>query len=215
MQTLPNGLTVFNATPHQITFWSEGWDAPISVPTDEVINANPVETPHGCLQPQQSPDWGNVWLVRTEFVGDDAGREVIARAKAAGAEIIVGSIVAAQAYPGDVVAMIPAPGFERVAAPLPKDVIEALESAAHGSMDTALLDVLNKYKNLPTKRMSPHKFTVFQPPVPDGIYAIENGKAKKIDHFAWGYEGVEKAELRYVGNDEWYGVILSPLWMMR
>ena len=114
MQTLPNGVTVFNATPHAITFWREDWSEIVSVPTDEIVNARPAETPHGCLQPAAAPDHENVWFVRTEFVGDDAGREVIARAKAAGAEIIVGSIIAAQAYPGQVAAMIPAAGFERV-----------------------------------------------------------------------------------------------------
>jgi hypothetical protein len=114
MITLPNGLRIFNATPHAITFWREDWNEVVSVPTDEIINARPVETPAGCLQPTAAPDWEKVWLVRTEFVGDEAGRKVIASAKAAGAEIIVGSIIAAQAYPGDVVAMVPAPGFERV-----------------------------------------------------------------------------------------------------
>jgi hypothetical protein len=164
MQTLPNGVTVFNATPHAIIFWREDWDAPVSVPTDEIINAKPVETPHSCLQPEQSPDWENVWLVRTQFVGDDAGREVIARAKAAGAEVIVGSIIAAQAYPGDVVAMVPAPGYERVPPPLVDEVLASLEEAARLISAPSLVDeVLAKYKNLPTKRMRPDKFTVFHP----------------------------------------------------
>lgn len=182
MQILPNGLRVFNATPHAITFWCEDWTEVVSVATDEIINARPVETPYGCLQPDDAPDWENVWLVKTEFVGDDAGREVIARAREAGAEIIVGSIIAAQAYPGDVVAMVPAPGFERVP---PAE-----------------------------KRMLPGKFTVFQPQLPDGIYAIQSGRPTRIDSFAWGDEGVLPASMDYVHNSARHGTILDggPGW---
>jgi hypothetical protein len=61
------------------------------------------------------PDWENIWLVRTTFVPFAKGREIISRAFAAGADVIIGSIIAAQAYPGDVVGMIPVPGYERVA----------------------------------------------------------------------------------------------------
>jgi hypothetical protein len=39
MKTLPNGLTVFNATPHSIRFWDQTWEAPVEVEPDEVINA--------------------------------------------------------------------------------------------------------------------------------------------------------------------------------
>ena len=114
MKVLPTGLKVFNATPHPINFWREGWDSVVEVPVDAVISAASTETPAGCYQPKFSADWDSVWLVRTEFVGNDEGRAIIAAAKAAGAEIIVGSVIAAQAYPGDVVAMVPCEGYERV-----------------------------------------------------------------------------------------------------
>ena len=54
--------------------------------------------------------------MRTKFTGNDEGRAIIAAMKAANPDaVIVGSIIAAQAYPGEVVAMTPLPGYERVA----------------------------------------------------------------------------------------------------
>jgi len=106
MKTLPNGITVFNATPHAITFWREEWPEPVTVEPDEIINAQPVE--------QVVERRNGVTLVRTAFEPNEAGYAVIERAMSAGADVIVGSLIAAQAYPGRVVAMTPAPGFERV-----------------------------------------------------------------------------------------------------
>lgn len=135
MKNLPNGLRVFNATPHPISFWSEGWAGVEVVESDEVINASIQEQEHSTVFAVEYGDDGsvnnNVWLVCTSFVGNTAGRQIIARAKEAGAHVIVGSIIAAQAYPGQVVAMTPAPGYERVA---PAE-----------------------------KRMNPDKFTVYPP----------------------------------------------------
>ena len=150
---------IWNATPHVITFWLPGWDEPVEVAPDEVINAIPIET-------AWAQD-GMIDLVNTRFIGNDAGREVIRRARAAGAEIIVGSIIAAQAYPGEVYAMVPAPGYERVAAPAPKDLVNALRGladyAASQGIDTSSeYEVLARFEEAPTKRMRPDKFTVFQ-----------------------------------------------------
>ena len=108
MTILPNGLKVFNATPHMIRFWKEEWAAPIEIESDEIVNAVPVEDIVGSLAP-------NTTLVRTTFKPTPDGHEIIARAHKAGADIIVGSIIAAQAYPGLVVAMIPCKEYERVA----------------------------------------------------------------------------------------------------
>jgi hypothetical protein len=114
MQELSNGLVVFNATPHAISFWREGWDEVEIAEPDEVISATVQEEAQSCFQPGYV-DGDNVWLVTTQFVGNAAGREVIARARDADAMLIVGSIIAAQAYPGSVVAMTTAPGYERAA----------------------------------------------------------------------------------------------------
>lgn len=105
MKTLPNGITVFNATPHAIRFWRDDWSESLEIETDVLINAKPVET----LVKTEN----NVQFVKTDFVGDDTGKAVI-EAVPQGV-LIVGSIIAAQAYPGKVVAMTPAPGYERVA----------------------------------------------------------------------------------------------------
>jgi hypothetical protein len=106
MKTLPNGLTIFNATPHTIRFWAAGWQEPIEIETDEVVNATIEE--HGVGYTHRYA------LVTTRFTGNDAGLDVIRRALRAGADLIVGSIIAAQAYPGEIVAMCPAEGYERV-----------------------------------------------------------------------------------------------------
>lgn len=111
MITLPNGLTVFNATPHAITLWREDWSEPINVPTDAVINATPTEV--------VVKEENGVLFVKTVFVANADGREVLSDAlwEAERQQInmvVIGSIIAAQAYPGDVVAMTPAPGYERV-----------------------------------------------------------------------------------------------------
>lgn len=168
MKTLPNGLKVFNATPHPITFWEEGWGDVVVVDSDEVINAKAVESPASCFQPMAAPDGENVWLVNTTFSGNEYGYEIIARAKGLGADVIIGSILAAQAYPGQVVAMTPAKGFERVPVPLPGEVLIALNQYSSAAWQAGLLDeaaeadrLHEKYAKLPTKRMSASKFTVF------------------------------------------------------
>ena len=109
MKTLPNGLTIFNATPHAIRFWDPSWLEPIEVEPDEVINAAPVE------RPGDSPPKARklAEFVRTVFVGSPKGREVLSHARL-WADVVVGSIIAAQAYPGEVVAMVPCEGYERV-----------------------------------------------------------------------------------------------------
>ncbi len=55
-------------------------------------------------------------FVTPRFVGTDEGREIIncVYREHGPSVLIVGSIIAAQAYPQQVVAMTPAPGYERV-----------------------------------------------------------------------------------------------------
>jgi len=144
MKTLANGVRVFNATPHPIRFWEPEWvetwdfvsqeaaeafvkdrlggmehelvlhdDGSATVVVqgevvfpDEPINARPVE--------EVVSEEGGVTFVRTRFVGSEKGEAVARQALQDGADVVVGSIVAAQAYPGLVVGMTPAAGFERV-----------------------------------------------------------------------------------------------------
>jgi len=127
MKELPNGVVIFNATPHVIRFWDPDWPEPVEVPTDEVIDAEAGEVedhavdilpsfPSTTSEVDVSRGIGRVSFVRTEFRATDAGRQVIAHAHSYGDAfvVVVGSIIAAQAYPGEVVAMVPAPGYERV-----------------------------------------------------------------------------------------------------
>ena len=112
-----DGKCVVNTTPHPITFLDLNGEI-ITVPTSVepgqktspwVINAKAVEETVG-------ED-----LVRTVFVGTPEGEAIIdtieAWAKDEGHSNlrIIGSIIAAQAYPGRVLSMCPAPGYERVA----------------------------------------------------------------------------------------------------
>lgn len=108
-----NGVVVVNTTPHDVTL--QDLDGTLKqVPQCGVlVNAKAVETQVNDL------------YVSTVFVGDEAGKQTIADIKRWFVEnsktgerlVILGSIIAAQAYPGDVVAMVPVPGYERVAPP--------------------------------------------------------------------------------------------------
>lgn len=101
-----DGVEIINTTPHPINFGVG--DKVVEVPTSTLINA----TPHEEVVANEN----GVELVRTVFVGNDEGNAAIAKIREAFPKaIIVGSIIAAQAYPGEVVAMTPLPGFERVA----------------------------------------------------------------------------------------------------
>ena len=186
---LPNGLVIANVTPHTITFWREDWSEPVEVaPSGKVVNAKPVEKfvaevcdgacgmNHGTGQIHTSNECGLAGvakLVSTEFVAQDDAEEILAYCEKMNV-LPVGSIIAAQAYPGRVVAMAPAKGYERVAVPLAKNVQEAINALIFG-LDSALSNIDNRYTdselsaiatlkeamNAPSKRMSPDKFTVF------------------------------------------------------
>ena len=108
-----NGVLVVNTTPHAIRF-QETDGSLVEVPSNPkfLINAKAVETKVSDL------------LVKTSFVGTEDGTKVINTLEDyyqgqpdSGIKhlVIVGSVIAAQAYPGRVVAMTPVPGFERVA----------------------------------------------------------------------------------------------------
>ena len=104
-----NNVVVVNTTPHPVTIQDIDGTT-ITVPTSVLINAKAVERKISDL------------FVKTEFTGTDEGKVNIANIKADfakqfhnGTLVIIGSIIAAQAYPGEVVAMTPVEGYERVA----------------------------------------------------------------------------------------------------
>ena len=110
-----SGVVLLNATPHPLNFVDvDGTEVlvPTSVPDGEktgpfVINAKPVEEPVDDR------------FVRITFQPDPHGLEILdaidAFARATGQKIVViGSMIAVNAFPGRVAGMVPAPGFERV-----------------------------------------------------------------------------------------------------
>ena len=109
IRVFSNGVAVVNTTPHPITF-QDGADT-VTVPASRelLINAVPAEQAVDDL------------LVKTSFSGSSEGMKIIdaiqgtPMPEGARRRLIVGSIIAAQAYPGLVVAMTPAPGYKRVA----------------------------------------------------------------------------------------------------
>ena len=108
MKTLPNGAKIYNATPHEITFWQDDWPEPVTVSPDEIINAKPVE--------KLAYEENGVDYVRTVFERSDDGMAIVSRIahEHPTNTIIVGSIIAAQAYAGIVVSMVPHPDYMRV-----------------------------------------------------------------------------------------------------
>lgn len=102
-------MNIINVTPHPINFLNND-GTEFEVPTSRwVISASTTER-----IVEKRAD--GVVLVETVFVSTDEGREAINEiySEYGPDAIIVGSIIAAQAYPGQVVAMTPAAGFERV-----------------------------------------------------------------------------------------------------
>jgi hypothetical protein len=102
-------MKIINTTAHPIRFQfptsGEIFEVP---PCGVVINAQAVEEhvgTHPC----------GAELVRTRFEATPEAEEALNKLHAEDPDaIIVGSIIAAQAFPGRVFAMVPVPGFERV-----------------------------------------------------------------------------------------------------
>lgn len=102
------GVTFASVAPHEMRLrWPDGEEFVVP-PSGVVVNAAPVEENAG-LHPSGAT------LVRTRFVVSEAEEAKLAavEAKHPGA-VVLGSIIAAQAFPGRVLALVPVPGFERV-----------------------------------------------------------------------------------------------------
>lgn len=102
-----NGVRVINVTPHSITFRDRDVDVTV-VPCGAKVNAKAVEVEVGERDTAQ--------LVKTVFVESSEGLAELDYIENYAPEVlVVGSIISAQAYPGRVLGMTPAAGFERVA----------------------------------------------------------------------------------------------------
>lgn len=106
-----NGVVVCNTTPHPVTIQDVTGELVTVEPSEDfVINTKVKEE-------QMSP-----LLVKTVFEATEDGEKRLRSIERCFSEFyrdggvlaVVGSIIAAQAYPGRVVAMTPVPGFERV-----------------------------------------------------------------------------------------------------
>ena len=108
-----NGVVVVNTTPHELTMLDKGTDELVSVKSnpENIINATVKEV---CISDI---------FVKTEFAGNIEGQNIIKSIEEwfnrhfdkTRTLVIVGSIIAAQAYPGKVFGLTPVPGYERVA----------------------------------------------------------------------------------------------------
>lgn len=107
-----NGVVIINTTPHPLAIQDTDGSV-IEVPTSVILNAKPEEVPY---------DESGLF-VTTRFNGTPEGEEIIENIRAEYSKqfsadhklVIIGSIIAAQAYPGKVAGMTPVPGYERVA----------------------------------------------------------------------------------------------------
>jgi hypothetical protein len=102
------GVTFVSVSPHEMTFaWPDGETFTVP-PSGVIINATPVEEPAG-----KHPSGAD--LVRVKFSASEAEQAKLDEIEAAYPGcVILGSVIAAQAFPGRVLALIPVPGFERV-----------------------------------------------------------------------------------------------------
>lgn len=99
---------IVNVTPHPITMWDRNRGTFSVPPCGTVLSARAVEHPVG-----RHPSGAQLVRTRFEPTGEAVTDLERLEEKHLGA-IIVGSIIAAQAFPGRVFAMVPVPGFERV-----------------------------------------------------------------------------------------------------
>ncbi len=102
---LSNGIQIINVTPHPITF----------LDNEVVINVEPCGTIINAFISEELVEIKNgVELVKTTISSDEENNNKLSELENLHPNsFIVGSILAAQAFPGRVYAMTPAPGFGR------------------------------------------------------------------------------------------------------
>jgi len=104
-----NAVELLNCTPHPVVFL-DGERLVTAQPCGATLLAKAVETLAG--------NFGAAALVKTVFETTAQGEAELAEiAVEAPGVLVLGSIISAQAYAGRVVAMVSAPGFERMPPP--------------------------------------------------------------------------------------------------
>ncbi len=106
------GVEILNVTPHSITFGREDNNGVIIVePSKILINARVSEKK--VPKPRQFREAGTpIKCVRPTYLSTIEGYDVLQEVPKG--VVVVGSIIAAQAYPGTVFAMVACKGYERV-----------------------------------------------------------------------------------------------------
>lgn len=104
-----DGVRVVNTTPHNVTMVNSDLSVVASVPPcGALVNATPIATPVDSGIP-------GVKYQRTGFKADTTTLDTLRAFKAQYPDVVViGSLIAAQAYPGLVAAMVAHPDFVRV-----------------------------------------------------------------------------------------------------
>ncbi len=98
---LPNGLKIWNVTPHPLVFWLEREKVEVEVPSHEVVSAMPVTELH-C-------ETDSATFNKVSYHSTYEGRNTIEKLRSIDPDaLLVGSVLAAQGYPGVVVASVPA-----------------------------------------------------------------------------------------------------------
>jgi hypothetical protein len=121
-----DGVTIVNTTPHPIRFQNKSGEIVEVPPCGLLVSAKPVEEVVRIVDVPPAIANTNyvdimrgttrITFVRTVFQPHPEGERALDLIEAAYPDaIVVGSIVAAQAYPGRVFGIVPVPGFERVA----------------------------------------------------------------------------------------------------
>lgn len=102
------GHIYINTTPHSINCLDGNGKLVILPPCGTLVNARSVQEAVGSID--------GVSLIKTRFEADTKADEFLAGLKSVAANaVVIGSIIAAQAYPGRVFGLCPVPGYERVA----------------------------------------------------------------------------------------------------
>jgi hypothetical protein len=97
---LPSGLIIYNVCAHDLHFWCGRGDGTITAPSDGVINSLPVI--------HKVSEHNGYILTSIDYARTVAGDLYIKRIREECPEaLIIGSIITAQAYIGDVVAPVP------------------------------------------------------------------------------------------------------------
>lgn len=100
-------MKILNVSPHPLNFLAEDGQEFEVPPCGVVISATALDEPAGTHP-------SGVELVRVRFVASEEASALLDRLEQENpGAVIVGSMIAAQAFPGRVVGMIAAPGYER------------------------------------------------------------------------------------------------------